>query len=257
MDAESLFDPRELEKRDAALLDGLRTALNGDEHRLYKSGKFEGLFAQKTGHVGEAATLALREKLLEHTRTETRGRFEIDWVKLTPQGIEYLYTHDSPKAILGEMRDMLRTARSGIPLWQDEMLKTLERLATNITEEMANYLGKLDALTTRVDEALRRMDVGPLLSPNLQAIIPWGLDALTYLDMRTKSAVGGPCTLPELFAHLQTKHSTLTLRDYHDGLRRLADNHAIQLTPHAGTGAIPQPEFALMDSGRLLYCVSR
>jgi hypothetical protein len=178
-------------------------------------------------------------------------------VKLTPKGVEYLYGHDSPKAILSEMREMLRTARSGIPLWQDEMLKTLERLATNITEEMTNYLGKLDALTARVDEALRRMDVGPLLAPNLQTIIPWGLDALTYLDMRAKSAVGGPCTLPELFTYLQGKHPAMTLRDYHDGLRRLAANRAVKLSTYTGPGAIPQPEFALMDSGQLLFVVER
>lgn len=255
MDVDSRFDERELEKRDAALLDGLRAALNGEQHRLYRSGKFEGLFAQKTGHTGEAATLALREGLLDHAQTEIRGRFEIEWVKLTPKGIEYLYAHDSPKAILSEMRDMLRTARTGIPLWQDEMLQTLVALGENITQQMTNYLGKLDGLTLRVEEALRRMDVGPLLAPNLQAIIPWGLDALTYLDVRKQSAVGGVCTLPELFAALQPKHEGLTLRTFHDGLRHLAENHALRLHPHHGP--LPEPEFALMDSGQLLYIVER
>src|SRR6476659_4090202 len=110
MDARPPFDPPELEKRDVALLAGLRAALAGDEHRLYRSGKLAGVFPYKS-------------------------------------------------AVLGEMRDMLAVARSGIPVGQDEMLKSLERLAGDITGEMARYLGKLDALSTRVEEALRRAEV--------------------------------------------------------------------------------------------------
>src|SRR5215831_1199528 len=163
----------ELEKRDAILLAGLRAALSGDEHRLYRSGKAEGLFASKSGPAGEAAALAIREGLFEYARTETRGRFEIEWVRLTAKGVEYLYEHDSPRAVLGEMRDMLTAARTGIPVWQDEMLKSLERLASDITAEMARYLGKLDALSMRVEEALRRAEVAPEVNPALQAVVPW------------------------------------------------------------------------------------
>ena len=63
--------------------------------------------------------------------------------------------------------------------------------------------------------------------------------------------------LPELFGAVRAKHPGLTVRDFHDGLRRLADNHAIRLTPWAGPGAIPQPEYALMADGRLMYHVGR
>ena len=154
MDAHLPNDVQELEKREAALLTGLRAALSGDEHRLYRSGKLDGIFPTKAGPVGEAAALAIREGLLEYSRTETKGRFEIEWIRLTAKGVEYLYEHDSPRAVLGEMRDMLAAARNGIPMWQDEMLKSLERLATDITGEMARYLSKLDALSKRVEEAL-------------------------------------------------------------------------------------------------------
>lgn len=257
MEARPKTDPRELEKRDAALLDGLRAALAGDEHRLYRSGKLDGLFPSKTGLVGEAAALAIREGLLEYARTETRGRFEIEWVRLTAKGVEYLYEHDSPRAVLGEMRDMLAAARSGIPIWQDEMLRSLEKLASDITGEMARYLAKLDALSQRVDEALRRVEVSPDLSASLRELVPWGVDALTYLDHRTEGGAAGECPLPELFGAVRAKHPGLTVRDFHDGLRRLADNHAVRLTPWAGPGSIPQPEYALMADGRLMYHVGR
>src|SRR5690349_2822520 len=239
MDAPRPFDPQELEKRDAALLAGLRAALAGDEHRLYRSGKLDGLFPSKAGLVGEAAALAIREGLLEYARTETRGRFEVEWVRLTARGVEYLYQHDSPRAVLGEMRDMLAAARSGIPVWQDEMLKSLERLASDITGEMARYLGKLDALSTRVEEALRRAEVAPEMNPALQAVVPWGADALAYLERRKAGGAPGECPLPELFGAVGGKHAGLTVRDFHGGLRRLADNRAVRLTPRTGPGGQP------------------
>jgi hypothetical protein len=257
MEARPRPDPKELEKRDAALLDGLRAALAGDEHRLYRSGKLDGLFASKSGLIGEAAALAIREGLLEYARTEIRGRFEFEWVRLTAKGVEYLYEHDSPRAVLGEMRDMLSAARSGIPVWQDEMLQSLERLASDITAEMARYLAKLDALTKRVDQALRRVEVSPDLSTSLQAVVSWGVDAVTHLDRRAEGGATGECPLPELFGAVRTRHAGLTVRDFHDGLRRLADNGAVRLTPWNGPGAIPQPEYALMAEGRLLYHVGR
>jgi hypothetical protein len=257
MEARPRPDPKELEKRDAALLDGLRAALAGDEHRLYRSGKLDGLFASKSGLIGEAAALAIREGLLEYARTETRGRFEFEWVRLTAKGVEYLYEHDSPRAVLGEMRDMLAAARSGIPVWQDEMLQSLERLASDITAEMARYLAKLDALTKRVDQALRRVEVNPDLSASLQEVVPWGVDAATYLDRRSEGGAVAACPLPELFGAVRAKHNAITVRDFHDGLRRLADNGAVRLTPWAGPGPIPQPEYALMADGRLLYHVGR
>lgn len=257
MEARPAINASELEKRDAALLNGLRAALAGDEHRLYRSGKLDGLFAAKSGVVGEAAALAIREGLLEYARTETRGRFELEWVRLTAKGIEYLYEHDSPKAVFGEMRDMLAAARSGIPTWQDEMLKSLERLGSHITEQMAHYLARLDALSKRVDEALRRAEASPDLSESLRAVVPWGLDALAYLDRRREGGAAGECSLPELFGAVQAKHPTLAMRAFHDGLRRLVDNRAVRFSSWTGPGPIPQPEFALMTDGKLVYHVGR
>lgn len=257
MDDLAAATERELEKRDRLLLDGLRAALAGDEVRLFRSGKAEGLFTGKTGLPGEAASLAIREGLVEYARTEARGRFEVEWVRLTPRGVEYLYQHDSPRAILGEMRQMMRLAQSGIPVWQDEMLKSLEHLGSHITDQMAKYLDRLDALTKRVEEALKRTAVEPDLPGQLAAVVPWGVDALTYLEHRRSGGAVNECPLPELFGAVHGKHATLTMRDFHDGLRRLSDNHAVKLSPWAGPGAIPQPEYTMMAAGRLVYQVSR
>lgn len=257
MERRTKTDERDLHKREEYLLEALRGALNGDDHRLFKIGKKEGLFASRSGLTGEAAELALRENLLEHVRTETERGTDIEFVRLTPAGTEYLYNHDSPKAVLGEMHGLLKNAANGVPLWQDAMLKSLEKLASHITEEMAKYMAKLDSLTIRVEEALRRAEVTPELAANLQAIIPWGLEALAYLDRRKAGGALQACPLPELFHAMQVKFANLTVRDFHAGLQRLSDNRAITLAEYTGVGPLPQPEYAMMRGSKLLYMANR
>ena len=57
------------------LLIALRAALaDTGEHRLYKSGKLDGLFTSKNGTPGDAAAEALREGFLETVRTERQRK---------------------------------------------------------------------------------------------------------------------------------------------------------------------------------------
>src|SRR5262245_56037927 len=92
-----------------SLLDALRPGLaRGGEHRLYRSGKLEGPFSAKTGMPAAAAARALREGLLEPTRTETKGRTVIEWVRVGPRGVEFLHEHESPLRAIQELRGTLR-----------------------------------------------------------------------------------------------------------------------------------------------------
>src|SRR5205085_7944438 len=79
------------------------------EHRLYKSGKLEGLFPGRSGAGGEAAARALRDGLVEAVRTEVKGKTTIEWVRLTPRGVEFVHGQESPAVALRELRDTLRT----------------------------------------------------------------------------------------------------------------------------------------------------
>ena len=93
------------DKRTSILLDALRKTIgNQSEYRLFRSGKFDGLFSHRSEASAEAATLALREGYLDSIRRETKGKIVVEWVRLTPKGVEFLYEHDSPHAVLGEMR---------------------------------------------------------------------------------------------------------------------------------------------------------
>src|SRR5438132_1936110 len=106
-----------------SLMTALKEALldPGGEHRLYKSGKLEGLFPGKTGTSGEAAARALRDGLLDVVRTETKGKTVLDWVRLTARGVDFVHEQESPVHALHELRDTLRANQRALPTWFDDM----------------------------------------------------------------------------------------------------------------------------------------
>src|SRR6478609_3588960 len=78
-----------------ALLEALKQGLaRPGEHRLYRSGKLDGLFPGRGGAGAEAAARALREGLIETVRTETKGKTAIDWVRLTPRAVDFVHEHE-------------------------------------------------------------------------------------------------------------------------------------------------------------------
>lgn len=241
------------------LLDALKQALAGGEHRLFRAGKLPGLFPGRTGVSAEAATAAVRDGLLEVARTETKNKTVIEWVRLAPRGVDFLHDHESPVRALHELRDVLRTAKAGVPEWVAEMRQALALLGERLTDDSRRFQQKLEALSSRVEEALRRLEArGPNLPSNILAAAPWASDALAYLDRRRSAGVNGECALPELYAALAEKHADLSLIDFQDGLRRLQRERVLRLRPFTGAPAdLPQPEYAIFDNGSLLYYATR
>jgi hypothetical protein len=242
----------------AIVLTALKQALaEPGEQRLYRSGKLPGLFPGKSGVNAEAAARAIREGLLEVTRTETKGKTSIEWVRVTPRGVGYLHSQESPLEVLREIRAALQTTRQGVPLWLADVRLELQNLETQITQRMQRYLQWLDALERRVDEAIQRAaQAGPSVPDGLAASVPWAADVLAYLDRRA-SAGGGPCPLPELFAALRQKHGGLSLGAFHDGLRQLHQRRALNLVLADSAQPLPEPEHALVDGDAVFYYAIR
>jgi hypothetical protein len=244
------------DRTDDILMAGLRQALAGPaEQRLSKSGKLDGLFPGRGGAA--AASRALADGLLEIVRTETRGKAVVEWVRITPRGVDFLHDHESPTAALHELRHALRLNQQAVPAWLGEMRDDVRALEVRLSADAQKWEQKLDALTRRVEEALRRLEAAaPLLPPETAAAHPWAIDALNYLDRRRTGGAPGDCPLPELFAALTRQHPALSVGAFHDGLRRLHDRRALRLTAADGDG-MTQPEFALLDGGKVLYFAGR
>jgi hypothetical protein len=238
------------------LLAALKQAMvEPGEQRLFRSGKLPGLFPSKGGANAEAAAQALRDGLLEMARTETKGKSIIEWVRLTPRGVNLVHEAESPVQVLRELRAELRTNRDGIPAWLAQVRQDLLDAGDRVTNEVRKFAQRIDSLAARVDEALRRAQATePAVSDGLAQAIPWAADALAYLDRRPP----GDCPLPELFTALRERHGELSLTAYQEGLRRLYDRRLLQLKPfEAPADEMPQPEHALLDGVAVFYYAAR
>lgn len=251
-------------RHEESLVNALRQALvEPGEQRLYRSGKLDGLFPSRSGVHGSAAAEALREGLLEIVRTETKGKTVIEWVRLTPRGVEFLHDRESPLIALQELRSTLRLNQQAMPVWLTEMRGALQAMDERLAADARKWLERLDALARRVDETLRRLEQSaPLLPPEIAQEHPWAIDALNYLDRRrlaagTDNGDASTCPLPELFAALLRQHPELSVRVYHEGLRRLHERRLVQLQAAAGLDDLPQPEYALLEGAAVFYYVAR
>ena len=242
------------------LMTALKEALlePGGEHRLFKSGKLEGLFPGKTGSAGEAAAQALREGLLEVVRTETKGKTVLDWVKVTPRGVDFVHAQESPVHALHELRDTLRVNQQAVPIWLDDMRATLAALDQRLALDAQKWVQRLSALTLRVEAALKSFEEAkPAIPPELISAHPWVIDAVNYLDRRRESGAQGDCPLPELFNSLARLHTSLSIGVFHEGLKQLRERRVVRMSPAARLIDLPQPEFALLRDGEVLYYAAR
>lgn len=239
-----------------SLLEALKTAIAGSgEHRLFRSGKLAGLFASRVGSAAEAALFAVREGLLEIVRTETRGKIVTEWVRATPKAVAFIHDHDSPKSVLRELKDVLATARGGIPEWMTDAKQELVALSARFEQRATAMLTRLDDLADRVEAALRRAETnGPVVGEQVGRVVPWAVESLEYLDRRRTSGATGDCPLPELFHAVRVKFPELTLTAFHDGLKRLHDVRALRLLT---TSEMTEPEYAVVVGGQLVYAASR
>jgi len=244
-----------MDARTAALVAALKEAMTRPEEQpLVKVGKLPGLFASRSGAVGEAAHQALRDGLLEVVRTETKGKATTEWVRITPRGVQFVYQHESPRAVLEELLHLLRHDSQAAPHWAQELRAQLQGLINRYNDLLDRQLAVLAHLQHRVEEALRRIEA-PASEPPMG---PWQLDALAYLDQRKAAGGTSPCQLPELFNALRTRHSTLDLAAFHSGLAELRERGALVLLPFEGhLSDLAEPEFALLEGPAVYYGVER
>lgn len=245
-------DPRRTE----LMLEALKAAVAAPgEHRLFRAGKLPGLFPARTGPAAEAALAALRDGLLETTRTETKGKLVTEWVRATPLAVGFVHENDSTRSILRELKDVLEATQLGVPVWMAEAKAELVALSASFESRARALLSRLDDLAKRCEAALRRAETTtPTVAEPVSRVVPWALEALEYLDKRTGTGATGDCTLPELFDALRGQVPDLTLAAFHDGLKRLHDVRAVRLVPK---DEVTEPEYAVVVDGRLMYAVGR
>src|SRR5207245_792062 len=166
--------------------------------------------------------------------------------------------HESPLRALNDLKEMLNTSQEALPSWLGQMQGNLQQLSNRLSQEAERWTKHLQALDRRIDEALKRISAGPSISNGMVAMVPWAPDALAYLDRRGTGTHSRSCSLPELFAALKQDHDDLSLTTFHNGLRRLQDGRVVRLLPFSEPpDKLPEPEYALLDGGTVLYYVEK
>lgn len=242
-----------------SLIEALKQALAGpSEQPLYRAGKSAGLFPSRSDANEEAAMQALRGGLLEVVREETKGKTTIQWVRPTHRAVEVVYEHESPVRALHELRSVLQANQERMPLWLGEIRGLVQEMANHIRAETNRWTHIIESLGHRVGEAIRRAEAGEQATSNGDAGSPWLTEVLSYLDRRREAGAAADCPLPELFAAIRECCPDLTLKSFHEGLRRLQKRRALSLVPFSGPpNQLSQPEFALLDGADVLYYATR
>jgi hypothetical protein len=248
-----------MDKEKEVLLEALRQAsADPGEQRLYRSGKLPGLFSGRNNLNAEIASKALRDGLLELTRTEIKGKNTIEWVKVTPQGTAFLLEQESPLRAMAELQAVLALNQQGLPAWLAELRQIIDKLSEKFNEDLGALSRRIDGLAERVCDSLQRADqAGPQLPEGAASTLPWAHAAVGYLESRQTSGLGERCALPELFAAVKKKEAQLTVKEFHTGLRRLHDRGALRLLPFDGPEGPPEPEYALLDGAAMYYFAAR
>lgn len=248
-----------MDRIQSILLEALRQGTtSATELRLYRAGKFPGLFASRTSVHAEAAAQAVRDGLIEIVRTETKGKTIIEWVRVTPKGVQFVLDRDSPVRAMDELQALLKLNEQGFPGWVEELRRGIDDIGQRFLDEVQTLRQRFDLLVGHVQEALKRADrFGPAPAAGAVGAIPWAHDAVEYLERRVASGLGDRCSLPELFGHLQNKETELTIKDFHIGLRRLHDRGAVRLLAHESADGPPEPEYALLDGPAVYWYAAR
>ncbi|MBI1832676.1 MAG: hypothetical protein HYR84_14645 [Planctomycetes bacterium] len=135
------------------LLEALKAgAQHGGEIRLYARGKVPGLFAKRTRLNAKVASQAIQDGLLEVTRVEPVGKATVEWVRVTPRGLNFLLESESPARALAELRDALAVHDQGLPLWIAQLHARLDDLARRFNDELAQirqWLQQIAELTLK------------------------------------------------------------------------------------------------------------
>ncbi|MCI0681897.1 MAG: hypothetical protein L0Y71_07310 [Gemmataceae bacterium] len=248
-----------VDKVQAILLEALRQgSATAGEQRLYRAGKLPGLLPSRSSLHAEAAVVALRDGLIEIVRTETRGKTAVEWVRVTPKGVQFVLDRESPVRAMDELQALLKLNEQGFPGWVAELRQRIDDIGERFLGEVQALRQRFEALVGRVEDSLKRTDkYGPPPVPGAAGAIPWAHDLVEYLERRAASGMGDKCAMPELFGHLKVKEAELSIKDFHIGLRRLHDRGSVRLLPHEAPDGPPEPEYALLDGPAVYWYAAR
>jgi hypothetical protein len=222
------------------ILDALgRAALAPGGSPLVGTKAAPGLFPA-TAVARQAAQKARDDGLIRRVAADPKGKPDRDLYSPTAAGMDCLLQHTSPKQVLEDLARAVEARHSQFNDWLTIARETHAELAA-VREMLAHVAPKL----------------GDPAAPPVGYTDPT-TDWLADLRAHLADWDGpGDCPLPELYRRLRAEHPSLTIGQFHDGLRELHDREQVYLHPWTGPlYAMPEPAFALLVGHEVAYYAS-
>lgn len=222
--------------RDELILEAIERALADPVPRkLHGTKAHPGVFLSST-----AATKAAAEYCLERRLFEPRGELKsktkaVPLYGIAPAGVAYLLERDP-------LRNLLTSTQAGI--------ENLSRLAVDCHQTLVQVQKQLATLGDVVAHTTARLqppDVSKLLAGVLPAQTvgsdtsgmggqshPYRAlqsELLSFVQQQRRQAAMRPVELPQLYRFARSRQPALTLGQFHDLVRRMAEARQIRLSP--------------------------
>lgn len=236
------------------VLDALqRAAADPGGAALIASKGTVGLFASSAAGR-RAAQKCKDDGLLCVTRTETRGKSQLEYCAVTDKGMAFLLDSVNPRGVLEAMLHALDACRSD----QAELVEQTRHAQTALDGMHANLVRVLSS----VEKSLEGEMVSASCRTDLQgrpaaplAEIRAGI--LEHLERWRDCGSLDDCPLPELFQRLENSVAGLTIGLFHDALRDLHEQERVFLHPWTGPlYELPEPALALLAGHEIAYYAS-
>ncbi|MBY0527696.1 MAG: hypothetical protein K2R98_30135 [Gemmataceae bacterium] len=227
---------------------------------LLGSAKAPGFFNGTRKPVKDAAKLCEeRQWLLGTGEWIGKGASKKQTYRLSPAGIQAVLEQSESAALLRGLSKAMQEQVEVFRALQGQVTRTLSQLQplTDMVQQLARKVEPPD-----VEAILRRLhgtNSQPLALPPSSSPpdLPDWLDNVVKLTAEQQQRDRyQPLSLPAIFATLRQMRPTLTLGQFHDGLRLLREQKRIRLSPYTrALATIEDARNALFLDGEVMYYV--
>jgi hypothetical protein len=217
---------------------------------LYAGKSSPGLFAP-TAPARLAAQRCKDDGYLRVLHSESRGKVVHEICSITEKGLAYLLDQASPKQVL------------------EDLVRAVEARRTQVSELVSSARqsqASLELLKAIVEKVLTQFQSpgahssglnGDTRPPERNGSETWTSALLSQLAQWHASGASGDCPLPEVYRRVQRLAQSLTVGQFHDGLRQLHQHEQIYLHPWTGPlHELPEPLYALLIGHEIAYYAS-
>lgn len=241
------------DKATQLLLDALSRAVHDPDGVLLHTTKTsEGLFPN-TAAAKQLSQRCKDDGLLRVLSSENKGRGSLEYCTITDKGLRYLLNEANPKHVLEDFVRVLEARQHQF----DELINNTQRMQAGLESLKSTALIVLQQIQSGQSNPLSDHKPTSNGNGNGNGTTTWTMDAVAILTEWQSANSGEDCPLPELFRHVRSRHTNLTIGQFHDGLRQLHDHETIYLHPWTGPlYAMPEPPVALMIGHEIAYYAS-